>query len=127
MRNSHITFVRIGTISVCGLNQTGQQTLLLKTIKRHKVNICSLQETRLPNVDYQIDRQYTAFLGAAINGHHGTGIMINTAVINESEHFEEVSSRLCIARIKMGNTSYSLLACYGQTNVDTGETKIEFW
>lgn len=119
--------IRIGTWNVRSTFEEGALKNLVKVMKRYRIDVLALQETKQRNnVAMQVD-DYMFFNSGIDNRKFGVGFMVNDKFKQAVIEFEGSSDRFCRMRIKGKYRKINIINVHAPTEEKEEEVKDRFY
>lgn len=119
--------INIATWNVRGTNEDGALNNLVKEMKKYRIEILTVQETKRTANDVTEVDNYVFFNSGGENRYLGTGFLISERIRPTVIKFEAVSERLCFLRLKAKHRKLSLINVHAPTEEKSEEEKEEFY
>ena len=119
----------MATWNVKTMSQPGKMNEIADEIKKFKINILAVQETRWPGQGRIDKRDYTMFYSGseARTGQCGTGFMIDKQARKSFMNFEPIDDRMFKIRFRGRFRNTTLISVYAPTEVCSEEEKHTFY
>ena len=90
----------VASFNVRGLTQEYKQEQLSRDITKYKIDVISLQETKIKeDVDINIGQNRLICFSTGENSSHGNGFMISGKIAHMVNRYWKVSDRICVVEI----------------------------
>lgn len=117
----------MATWNVQGTFEPGALKKLVSEIKKNKLDIVALQETKQKNNEIMVIDEYTFLNSGSDSRILGTGFIISKEIKAAVVEFKAVSDRICILRFKSKYQKISLINVHAPIEDAEDEKKEEFY
>ncbi|XP_050502575.1 craniofacial development protein 2 isoform X2 [Diabrotica virgifera virgifera] len=119
----------LGTWNVRTLNRPGAQRVLLHELKRYKIGITAVQETKWLGKGIRDTKTHTILYSGKDEGNKEFGVAF--ILDNKMKHlitdFQAINERICKLRIKTHFFNITLINVHCPTNEQEEDTKVAFY
>lgn len=119
--------INLGTWNVRGTYEEGALKHLVEVMKKYKLDILALQETKQRDKVTMEVEGYMFFNSGVDNRNLGVGFLINSKLKKEVVEFEGFSDRVCKLRIRGQFRKLSLINVHAPSEEKEIETKVKFY
>ena len=90
----------IATFNVRGLTQEYKQDQLSRDVNKYKLDICSIQETKITeDMDKNIQKNRLICFATGKNKSHGNGFLVSKKWADSVNRYWKVSDRICVLEL----------------------------
>ena len=118
---------RIATWNVLSLAQLGYPEAMARELRRLKVSIAGLTESRIPYSGEQLVSGYTMLHSGETTRTHGVALMLDKAASDSLMSWQPISGRLLTARLKHNRGAIRIIVAYAPTEVHPVSEKDDFY
>jgi exonuclease III len=122
--------LRLATWNVRSLYRTGGLRITINELRKYKIAIAAIQETRWNKFTPQAftSNGYNIYTSSLANNHvFGTAFLVDSKFNHLVINFTPINERLCVIRIKGRFFNYSLINIHAPTNDSEEEAKDQFY
>mgnify|MGYP003454521883 FL=1 len=122
--------LRLATWNVRTLYRTGGLRMTINELRKYKIAIAAIQETRWTKTTPQAfsSNGYNIYTSSQTNRHEfGTAFFVDSKFNHLVTNFTPISERLCILRLKGRVFNYSVTNIHAPTNDSEEEAKDNFY
>ena len=106
----------VGSFNVRGLSSSLKKQQLADDLRKYKIKICSLQETKIKDDCDELAGDYRIFCLPTANRHYGLGFAIHNSLFERIHRIWSVSDRVAAIQINLSKRStLSLVNAYAPT------------
>lgn len=117
----------IGTWNVRGTYASGNLTELIGEVKRYKLDIIALQETKQRGTDVIEMEDVMFFKSGGDDRKLGSGFIVQKAFVQRVLSFKAISERMCVIRLKGEKGNVSILNVHAHTEEKEDDLKDTFY
>ncbi|XP_070040555.1 uncharacterized protein [Nicotiana tomentosiformis] len=117
--------LRIGSWNIGTL--TGKSIELAKILKKRKVNIACVQETRWVGSKVRNANEYKLWYSGVLKGKNGVGILVDRELRESVVEVRRVNDRLMSIKLVVGESTLNVVSAYAPQEGLDEEVKRCFW
>jgi exonuclease III len=120
--------IRLGTWNVRTMLAPGKMSETAREMRRYKIEILAIQETRWPGKGKIDKMNYTLYYaGEKKQGKNGTAFLVGGGIRNKIMQYEAVDGRISWIRIENKQANITMINAYAPTENSKQEEKTKFY